>query len=328
MFGKQACLVALCAVAAFAVACSSSVQRTALEPYEAAAQSAKEAFHQSRFEDSANAYMSAIALAKDPVAAAKCRSALADVYREWAMRLAFSGKDETSADDYNKAISLCFAAIEMDPGERIKCESMIAKFQERISILKHRASVAERDLIPYDKPKHEQVDVYMALARAWSKAGCYEIAQKRLEKALSIDSANQEVAQALAAVRNKLAANPASEIAQHDARRVHVADVAWMNSELKKTPPPDTAKSLREAFIVKLNIKDATLNETFRALIPPDASVFYAFEGFDPESKEFPLIAFKAENSTLEDVLRALCASAKLRFVPGANGRVAIFKGF
>jgi tetratricopeptide (TPR) repeat protein len=202
---KQAYLAA-CLLALLLAGCASrstTIVKTADSQEAIAANSAKDAFHQGRFEDAAKGFTNAISLSQDPAATAKYKASLADVYREWALRTAYVKKDDTSFEDYMQAIRLSSMAIDVDPANRAKYEDMISKFQAKIEILKYRAVAKDEHLIPDGKPSYEKIEIFMEQARAYILAGDYVEARKHFEKVLKIDPSNAEAARGLEMLRAK-----------------------------------------------------------------------------------------------------------------------------
>lgn len=335
MSGRQSYLILLSVTLLSLAAGCSTVSRMPQSPDQDAAKAAYDAFRKNQFQEAADGYMKAIAMASqsNPSAAARFKVSLAEVYREWAIRIAYAKKGESSSEDYMQAIKLCSAASELDPARKSLYDEMIGKFQSKISLLKYRAVANDEKMIPDFKPSHEKIKIFMTQARAYVLAGDYAEAKKHYEKVLAIDSCNAEAIRELSKVMSKLADAGAKRAAVE--RSGYVADVAWSKAEplpaaaSVAAQPVQTSKILRDTVIAKLELRQATLRDSFAKLESEAAfsgGVKFVFEGFNPDSKDWPLINFNAERIPLEEAISSLCSAVGLSYSTGSDGRVFIFR--
>ncbi len=329
----KANLAALLAAAAALLAACSTVSRMPQSPEQEAAKAAYDSFRKDQFQEAADGYMKAIALASqsNPSAAARFKVSLAEVYREWAIRIAYAKKGESSFEDYSQAIKLCSAAEELDPARKGLYDEMIAKFQAKITLLKYRAIANDEKLIPDYKPLQGKIEIFMTQARAYVLAGEYVEARKHYEKVLAIDPANAEASRELSGVLAKLQQAGAQRAGLE--RSVGIVEISWKQAEPAQaavqnsavwTPPP---KSLHDAVIPKLEIRQESLRSAFAKLEAGAGGAFkFSFQGIDPDSKEWPLVNFQAGQIPLDAALSSLCGALGLAYVPGADGKILIFR--
>ena len=336
---RQSVLAALAATVSLLASCS-TVSRMPQSPEQEAAKSAYDAFRKDSFQEAADGYMKAIALAgpSNQAAAARFKVSLAEVYREWAIRLAYAKKGESSFDDYMQAIKLCSSAEELDPARKSLYDEMIAKFQSKISLLKYRAIANDEKLIPDFKTAPGKIEIFMTQARAYVLAGDYAEAKKHYEKVLTIDPANAEAARELSNTLVKLERAGAARASME--RNGRIAEVAWSKVEplrkaatsepqQKDDSPIQTSKLLHDTVIAKLELRQTSMRDAFAKLESEAAwsgTVKFSFEGVNPDAKEWPLINFSAERIPLDEALSSLCDALGLSYSAGVNGCVFIFR--
>ena len=343
MFSRQVNLAFASALIAVSVAGCTTVSRMDPGPAQDAAKNAREAFKQNRFQDAIDGYMKAIALSEqsNPAVAAKLKVSLAEVYREWSISVSYSKKGEnTSAEDYYQAIKLCSIASDLDPARKKFYDEMIANFQGKISLLKYRAIHKDETLIPDFKPLQEKLDIFLTQGRAYVLAGDYSEAKKHFEKVLAIDPGNAEATRELSNVIAKIAktgetragVERASRIAEVSWKRIEEIPPSKPSEEQAKAvdhSPSQTSKFLHDTVIPKLDLRQTPLKDAFSTLETEAAwngKVSFLFVGFDPSSKEWPLINFSAEKISLAEALSSLCDAVGLTYAPGPDGNVSIFR--
>ncbi len=341
--------IAIAMLAAFLALCAAGCAERKIEeptPESVLAQKASSAYKDGNFQESASAYMEAIALceAKDPERTKSFKEKLAFVYYEWALHCAISSQKEKTVEDYEQAIGLCDSAAEFNPLLKAKCSNLVEKCQKRISVLKYRAEMSDVKLIPDGKAVKEKIEIFMKQGDSYYAAKDYGEARKRYEKVIKLDPYNADAIQAIKKMDLKIA--EAGKARAENSRLEMMAEVKWAGvqpipprqagePEAKAAGPAqaDVAfveKALRDASFPFLSFEKARMQDVFAKIEAESAAagypVSFVFEGVDMNSPDLPLISFKTDRISLAEALNSVCKPFNLLYIPTGGSQIKVFK--
>ena len=189
----------------------------------------------------------------------KTQEMIAKSYYYLAQETALKAHEEANANDFDKAIALCKEAINIYPASAEEMNARIATYEKMRAAAAKRTALNQANVIPSLSDDQYKIQVLLKQAKLLFYTGQYEIARKRFQEVLFIDSISPEAVQGMKACDEKIKAAGRERFRLTHKRGV--VEATW-GSVLPTLKKQEEVKKVADVFDIRKNFAIQENEET------------------------------------------------------------------